>query len=87
MELKAQKMGPLHLPDQIDLLLLDGGEFTSDADFLALGYRAKVIALDDTHPDKSVKNTYANTKLLQAGWNFLRGNAQDRNGWAIWGRP
>jgi hypothetical protein len=70
-----------------DLCLLDGGEFSSDGDFLALWDRCKVIALDDCNPLKSVKNCYAFNCLMRAGWERLYVVLEDRNGWAIFKRP
>jgi hypothetical protein len=40
------------LPDQIDLLLLDGGEFSTKSEFLKLISRSKVVILDDTNARK-----------------------------------
>jgi hypothetical protein len=71
---------------EIDLLLLDGGEFTSLGDFLMLWDRSKVIALDDIDPYQSVKNCSANAMLSAAGWKMIAfGN--DRHGWAIFEKP
>jgi len=36
------------LPNEIDLLFLDGGEFTTKAEFFKLENRSKIIILDDT---------------------------------------
>jgi hypothetical protein len=72
---------------KIDLLLLDGGEFTTDGDFLTLWDRCRVIALDDCNPAKSVKTIYAKTCLERAGWKLLAGDNNDRNGWSIFARP
>jgi hypothetical protein len=39
----------LHLvPDKIDMLILDGGEFTTKSEFLKLVDRSRMIVLDDT---------------------------------------
>jgi hypothetical protein len=75
------------LPFFIDFLLLDGGEFTTDGDFLNLWERSSIIALDDCNPAKSVKTIYAKTCLERAGWTKLSGSDDDRNGWAIFERP
>ena len=40
------------IPDEIDLLLLDGGEFSGYADFLSLYTRSKFIVLDDVNSFK-----------------------------------
>jgi hypothetical protein len=77
----------IDLPKVIDFLLLDGGEFTTDGDFLTLWDRCRVIALDDCNPAKSVKTIYAKTCLERAGWTKLAGSDEDRNGWVIFERP
>lgn len=67
-----------------DMILFDGGEFTSDGDFLTLWRRAgKFIALDDTHPARSVKNTYARMMLERSMEWRKHATGDDRNGWAI----
>lgn len=81
-------IGPIvEFNDPIDLLFLDGGEFTSTADFLLLWHRARVIVLDDCNPEKAVKNV--------AALHFMHGNPlfapirielQERNGWAAYRR-
>lgn len=73
--------------DPIDLLLLDGGEFCSDSDFLHLWQYAKIIALDDTNANKAVKNSYAVQCLIRNDWKILHFNNEDRNGWAVFERP
>ena len=40
------------IPEEIDLLLLDGGEFSGYADFLSLYTRSKFIILDDVNSFK-----------------------------------
>ena len=40
------------IPNTIDILLLDGGEFSGYADFLSLYLRSKFIVLDDTNKFK-----------------------------------
>ena len=40
------------LPSSIDILFLDGGEFSTYADFLKLYQRSKYIVLDDTNTFK-----------------------------------
>lgn len=74
------------LPTHIGFLFLDGGEFTSDGDFLALWQRCSKIALDDCNPLKAIKNVYAYNCLKQAGW-YEYSSLEDRNGWAIFTRP
>lgn len=36
------------LPSQIDLLVLDGGEFSTKAEFLAMRDKSKIVVIDDT---------------------------------------
>lgn len=70
----------LHLlPDKIDLLLLDGGEFTSLQDFKVLAPRSKYIMCDDVRARK-----FRGLSVFTPPF-FVRGaDLEDRNGWA-WG--
>jgi len=43
------------IPEKIDLLFLDGGEFTTNAEFNKLKERARIIILDDTKARKCKK--------------------------------
>lgn len=72
---------------KIDLLFLDGGEYTSLGDFLLLWQRATVVVIDDCHPMKSVKNWLSHKLLARASWTLERDEPSDRNGWAIFRRP
>lgn len=72
------------LPEKIDLLILDGGEFSSWAEFETLEDRLRsYLVLDDVNVRKN--------KRVEA---FVRGKAEwsllakggDRNGWSIWER-
>jgi predicted O-methyltransferase YrrM len=71
----------------IDMVVLDGGEWTSDGDFLILQPRVKIggyIVLDDCNQEKAVKNAYAYEMLRRSSqWCHYEINLQDRNGWAI----
>lgn len=74
-----------HLPTEIDVLLLDGGEFSSYAEYRALGGRAKVICLDDSF--SAIKNRRVREELLHTnGWRVVADFPRDRNGWAIFCR-
>lgn len=75
------------IPAEIDLLLLDGGEWTSHLEYLKLRDRCKIIALDDTHQAKSIKNYRAREDMLHHGWTVLADEPEDRNGWFIGRRP
>ncbi len=58
------------IPNKIDLLLLDGGEFSGYADFLTLYFRSKFIVLDDCNTFKQhyvlsfIKKNKANFDLI-----------------------
>tara|TARA_B100000902_G_scaffold399837_1_gene472903 strand:+ start:4027 stop:4605 length:579 start_codon:yes stop_codon:yes gene_type:complete len=71
------------IPNQIDFLILDGGEFSTRSEFLKLKDRAKIIFLDDTACRKNILNcselsTNVNYKTII--------NSSDRNGWAVFER-
>ena len=72
------------LPENIDFLLLDGGEFSTRAEFLKLKSRSKIIALDDCNCRKNKLNI----KDLKEDNNFtlLYENLKDRHGWAVFER-
>jgi hypothetical protein len=74
------------IPSHIDLLLLDGGEWTSAVEFRKLHDRCKIIALDDTHPDKSIKNVESRLALIEMGWKPIMDRQSDRNGWCVFKR-
>lgn len=75
------------IPAEIDLLLLDGGEWTSHLEYRKLKDRCKVIALDDSNPAKSIKSCAAREDMLASGWSVLADEPDDRNGWFIGRRP
>lgn len=73
----------LHMiPDHIDLLILDGGPFTSWNEFLILKDRSKYIVLDDT---VDIKNHDARQYILTnyAGYDIIIDDISDRNGYMI----
>lgn len=92
-EMKACESYPYigdQLPEQIDLMLFDGGEFTSRFEFLKLYKRCKVIALDDIRRDVAWKN-YQNHQGLMSplnptGWNLMFHRPFERNGWSVFYR-
>src|SRR5882672_8727842 len=53
------------LPMHIDLLLLDGGEWSSSAEMDILLPRCDIIALDDTHPARAHKNVRNRNLLIE----------------------
>lgn len=64
----------------IDLLLIDGGEFGAYEEFLALGHKSKVIALDDS---QSYKNARTRDHIMRLkNFEVLR-DETDRNGWFV----
>jgi hypothetical protein len=68
------------IPEQIDLLLLDGGEFTTVPEFKALKNRYKIIALDDT---RALKTKSIHEYLLQKTDHVLIASGDERNGFSI----
>lgn len=70
------------LPAKIDMLMLDGGEWTSEAEMEVLVDRCNIIVLDDTNPSKSVKNAKNRELLIQRGWRIIADEPDHRNGYA-----
>lgn len=68
------------IPEHIDVVLLDGGEFTTYAEFLALVDRTKVFILDDSNMLKTKKAKGVLAESSQ--WTLLLGGS-DRNGFCI----
>lgn len=75
------------LPDPIDLLLLDGGEWSSYGEFMILKDIAKVIALDDANQAKAQKNWQARSTMIADGWRVLVDMPEERNGIFIAEKP
>jgi hypothetical protein len=69
------------LPDEIDFLILDGGEFSSWQEYLILKDRSKIIFLDDTRPP-TIKNYMARKDLIETR-KMIADNLNDRNGYCI----
>lgn len=79
------------LPEQIDLCLFDGGEYSTRFDFLKLYKRCRVIALDDTRRDlawKNYRNHYSlmNSQLSSIAWNLMFNRPYERHGWSVFVR-
>jgi len=68
------------LPSHIDVVLLDGGEFTTYAEFLALVDRTRIFILDDSDRLKTNKIRQELTDSDQ--WKLLL-KGTDRNGFCI----
>jgi len=73
----------LHLiPEKIDLLILDGGPFSSYYEFQILKDRCKYFVLDDTN---DIKNIFVLEEMISQPetYTILKQDNSDRNGWAI----
>lgn len=70
------------VPEEINLLVLDGGEFASYSEFLRLESRLNgFVVLDDTKVRKN-KLTEAWLESSNRWIEIVRG--ADRNGWSVW---
>jgi hypothetical protein len=67
------------LPEIFDLVLLDGGEFTTWYEYLAIRDRCKILALDDTNVMKC-RRIVEDLKAQPARWEILIEDTQERNG-------
>lgn len=84
-ELRAVTLTPLVKPPPCDVILLDGGEFSTEGDWKALYHdNLKVVMLDDTQVVKT--NRILNELLNDPKWVCLANEPTDRNGWAIFER-
>ena len=73
------------LPERIDVLTLDGGDFSGFADFQKLRPRARVIVLDNAHT--GMKNYFALQELLADDkWRLLLDRPDDHQGWCVFCR-
>jgi hypothetical protein len=84
-EYKSCKESPLvHIPP-CDVILLDGGEFSTKGDWEVLRHpNLKVVILDDT---SLIKTSDIRRELLQdPAWTCVEDYPHDRNGWAIFQR-
>lgn len=70
------------MPDNIDFLILDGGEFSSWNEFISLKDRTKYLFLDDTRPP-CIKNYDARSWLIQDGATIIFDDQSDRNGYSV----
>jgi hypothetical protein len=84
-ELRAATLMPIVTPPPCDVILLDGGEFSTEGDWAALVHdNLKVVMLDDTQVIKT--NRILNELRGDPAWVCLRNEPTDRNGWAIFQR-
>lgn len=75
------------IPRKVDLLLLDGGEWSTDGDFKKLIGRTKTVVLDDTDQKVSNKNWRNRQWLIESKWKILRDELKDRHGWLVASAP
>lgn len=72
----------LHMiPETIDLLILDGGEFSTYPEYKKIGHSAKIIILDDSNEFKCKK--IREELLLNDNYKILYDVPNDRNGFFI----
>ena len=71
------------LPPTIDLLVLDGGEYTTYPEYKLLKDRTKIIALDDTNTNKCKK---IRAELIQENYKMLIDVPSERNGISIFSK-
>lgn len=69
------------LPLKIDMLILDGGEYTTYAEFLKLKDRSKIICLDDTATNKC--KLIREQLLDDPTYICVTDITNDRNGYAV----
>lgn len=75
----------LHLiPNKIDFLILDGGEFSTQQEFKLLKDKSRYIFLDDTRIRKNNKNR--EDLIDSKDFETIEDHYGDRNGWAIFKR-
>lgn len=70
------------LPEKIDLLIIDGGEFSGEIEFFKLYERCKYIILDDTN---AIKNSNTRKFILKnkSIFSIIEDNTIERNGFLI----
>lgn len=69
------------IPNEIDFLILDGGEYSSWNEYLILKDRSKIIFLDDTRPP-TIKNFMAREDLFKTH-KVIIDDLNTRNGYCI----
>jgi hypothetical protein len=69
------------IPDKIDILILDGGEFSSLSEFKKLEDRTTYFVLDDTLLIKN--NQVANIMRNDGRYEIIYDNTSDRNGFLV----
>lgn len=69
------------IPENIDLCILDGGEFSSYAEFQKLEKRCRYILLDDTNVMKNLK--VADYIRSNPDYSVMDNNPNERNGYLV----
>ena len=72
------------LPEAIDFLILDGGEFSTIAELAKLKSRCKYIFLDDTIMRKNKKNRAS--LIADSAFELVIEDSTDRHGWSLFKR-
>jgi len=70
------------MPERIDLLIIDGGEFSGGIEFNRLYRRCGILILDDTNAIKHTK-TKEFIKSKPNEFRIIEDNVSDRNGYLI----
>jgi hypothetical protein len=70
------------LPNDIDLLILDGGPFTGYDEFCLLRARSRYIVLDDTIDIKNFQ-VYQEIRINPKYYDIVLDDPKDRNGFLI----
>ena len=70
------------VPQNIDLLILDGGEFSTYQEWATLNHRSKYVILDDTTTHKCTK--IRELMLTSPRCNVLEDNLNQRHGYMIY---
>lgn len=84
-EMNVLKTSPSVSVPPCDVVLLDGGEFSTEGDWAALYHDGlRIVMLDDTQVIKT--NRILTQLLADPAWKCLRNEPGDRNGWAIFER-
>ena len=68
--------------DDFDVILLDGGEFTTYHEFKRIEDHCKYLLLDDINTNKC-KKIVKEIKSNPTKWNVLEENTRDRNGFIV----
>lgn len=82
MKNKPLFLNRIDVPKMFDMVLLDGGEFTTWYEYLELKDRCKILALDDTNVSKC-RRIVEDLKAQPERWEILLDNTTERNGTVI----